>query len=267
MSYTLPPSVEAFLTKRPTTWGLVTKLLDQLSILEDMSIDAGMVDAPTGETSYPLLNCEFREAQVLAFRISITDEIGIRFMTVADRVRFESLCSEREPPPGTAKHGAECSADLERGKEAMLKCDCADTQALADALIVITSTTPMRRLIANPTDPYITALLKQLYAARDAYHYEAVSEEIANALTDKNLDQTMDSVVKISPWADEDARNVADTKFVLLYEAINEQKKHLSSAVPHLLNLRSEFEKFGGDALEDVQEIDDLLEFLKGTTH
>ncbi|MEP1143499.1 MAG: hypothetical protein ABJH52_07250 [Henriciella sp.] len=267
MPYTLPPPVEAFLAKRPTIWALVTELLDRLSSLEGLSVDAGMAGVSIGETSYPLLNCEFREARVLAFRISITDEIGIRFMTVADRMRFESLCGKREPPPGTAKHGAERSADLERGKEAMLKCDCADTQALADALIVITSTTPMRRLIANPTDQYITALLKQLYAARDAYHYEVVSEEIAKALTDKNLDQTMDLVVKISPWADEDARNVADTKFVLLYEAIYEHKKHLSSAVQHLLSLRSEFEKFGGDALENVQEIDDLLKFLKGTTH
>lgn len=267
MPYTLPPPVEAFLAKRPTIWALVTELLDRLSSLEGLSVDAGMAGVSIGEVSHPVFSFEFHKSRVLAFRISITDEIGISFMTVADRMRFETLYGECEMPPRAAKHGSASRAQLGLDKEVIVKCDGADTQALADALIVITSTTPMRQLFPSPADSPMIAMMKQLYSARDAYHYEAFSEEIAKALTDNNLGHVIDLVVRINPWANEDARNVADTKFMLLYEAINEQKKRLPSAVQHLLSLRSEFEKFGGDALEDVQEIDDLLEFLKGTTH
>lgn len=258
MPHSLPPSVEAYLAKRPATWAITVSLLDQLAGVQDLQISAGMAGVAIGETSYPVFAIEFRETQILTFRISITDSIDIRFMTVADRTKFEALLDGDAP---TRLDGSGLD------KELKIKCEDLDPQTLAETLTEVASTTPMRRLVPSPDDTDTISLIKQLYAARDAYHYEAYSEEIAQALTEDNLDQVMDLVVAISPWSNEDPRNIAETKLILLFAAIHEQNKRLFSALAHLHALRPQFAAFGADAAEDVQEIDDLVALVKRSAH
>lgn len=226
-----------------------------------------MAGVPVGEASYPVFSFEFHDGRILAFRLSIKEDIEVCFITAVDRAQFEFLFSGCETTPSAGQHEPERLANIRLKKKVMIECEGVDSQALADTLIEITLATPMRRLIPGPMDTHLVALIKQLYAARDAYHFQAFLQDIAKAVTESNLDDVTGLLGTISPWTDEDPRNIAETKLMILYEVIDERKMLLIGAVKHLLQLRPEFEAYGGDTVEDVHEIDDLLQRLRGAAH
>lgn len=267
MPASIPPSIEAYLASRPNASRIIPTLVDKLTRLGGLQVHAYMASSPAGEPSFPILEFEFRAAHVLAFRISIKDDIIFHFMTKQDCRKFKARLSGTDESPNKAGPKWNPSTDFRLEKDASIPSKDADANSLSEALIAIAAATPMRKIIPMPSDRHIESKIKGLYGSRDAYLYETFIEDIANYLTESNLEAMLDLLEEIDPWADEDAEHVADTQLLVLSVAINEQKRHLPEATESLLKLRTLFETYAGDALEDVAEIDTLLNLLKGKSH
>ncbi|MEQ9586448.1 MAG: hypothetical protein RJS97_00500 [Parvibaculaceae bacterium] len=267
MSEFLPEHVETHLARNPAHWAVMVALVARLGIAKDLQMTAGMSAAPIGKVSFPSLEFEFRGGHVLAFRIEIPDDILIRFMTVRDRVLFETLIDSNGASPDAADLDARDSSSFGRDREITIRCDGADVPAIADALMEVASRTTMRQLIPRPDDTQLQTLLRRLYSASDACFLEALSADIVTSITAESIDHTLDLVARINPWAGEDPQSVPDTVLMLLEALVRERRKYLPQARAHLLRIRQAFEAIGKTAAEDVQDVDELLGLLKKNAH
>ena len=133
------------------------------------------------------------------------------------------------------------------------------TDKLFDALVEISLTSGMRKLLPHRDDSFIETKLKHYYAAENEWETHDAIEQVASAVNENNLNWVMSCIPAIDPWADQDPDSVPGTTLIILDEVVRKHHRCISQARPHLTRIRSDFEKIGRMAREDILEVDALL--------